>query len=191
LIGDIDVVERAKRVGGMAALVGVMAFLAVVIALHLLQPGYDPENQLMSELALGRYGWAMIIAFSGLALAVLAIQFSIGTLGAAKSLRALLAGAGMFFLAAGAFPLGVTSGIHIGAIAAAFVLSVLAMYLFPAMAGSASRLAPRSLSWSLAAGVAASIAAGHSALPMGIAQRAAACFLLLWLAIISWRLRRG
>ena len=132
----------------------------------------------------------MVIAFSGLAVAAFGIQISIGALGAAKSLRVLLMATAALFLAAGLFPLGATSEIHIAAIASAFVLSVLAMYLFPTAAGRASQLVPRLVSWGLAAGVTVSVALGHSLLPMGIGQRAAACFLLLWLTIAGWRLSR-
>ena len=38
----------------MTALVGVAVFIAVVVSLHFLQPGYDPRHQLMSELAMDR-----------------------------------------------------------------------------------------------------------------------------------------
>jgi hypothetical protein len=40
----------------VAALGGVGLFLTTVIALHGLQPGYDPKSQLMSELARGPHG---------------------------------------------------------------------------------------------------------------------------------------
>ena len=176
--------------GALAALFGAATFVATVVPLHLLQPGYEPANQLMSELALGRYGWAMIFAFSGLALAVFGVQAAIGAIGATRSLRVLLAAAALFFLAAGVFPLGATSEIHIAAIAIAFVLSVLAMYFYPTGAGRAAAAAPRVLSWSLAAGIAASIALSHSVLPRGIGQRLAAVCLLVWLAVLGWRLVR-
>jgi hypothetical protein len=169
---------------------GVATFVAVVTVLHLLQRDYDPAHQLMSELAQGRYGGVMIVAFGGLAVSALGIQHSIGALGAPPALRMLLVAAALFFLAAGIFPLGETSEIHIAAIAGAFMLSVLSMYLFPAGSGNASALAPRPLSWSLAAGVAVSIALGLSVIPMGIAQRLAALFLLLWFAIVGWRMSR-
>jgi hypothetical protein len=97
--------------------------------------------------------------------------------------------ASLLFFVSGVLPLGDTSEIHIGAIAGAFVLLVLAMYLYPSNAGRASVAAPRIMSWSLAAGVAASVALGHSVLPMGIGQRLAAACLVLWLAILGWRLR--
>jgi len=178
-----------QRWGDRAALIGIATFLAVVVPLHFLQPGYDSSNQLMSELALGPYGRAMLAAFAGLALAAFGIQSAIGAYGASRSLRVLLAGAALFFLAAGVFPLGSASEIHIAAIAVAFVLSVLAMYLFPTDAGRAASAVPRALSWSLAAGVAASVALGHSVLPIGIGQRLAAACLLVWLSILGWRLK--
>ena len=182
--------EKSRPWGSVAALVGVATFVVTVIALHLLQPAYDPANQLMSELALGPYGWAMFAAFGGLAVAVFGIQAAIGVTGAATGYRILLVVAAAFFLAAGVFPLGATSEIHIAAIATAFVLSVLAMYLFPSSAGAAAAAVPRTVSWALAAGVAVSVALGHSILPMGIGQRLAAACLLAWLAILGWRLER-
>jgi len=63
--------------GGLAALAGSALFVVTVIGLHLVQPGYDPASQLMSELALGSYGWMMLAAFGGLAAAVLGIQAAI------------------------------------------------------------------------------------------------------------------
>ena len=174
--------------GAVAAVLGVGMFLAVVLALHAIQTDYDPVNQLMSELALGPRGWAMFFAFAGIAVALAGIQFSIAKLGATHALRGLLILAAVFFLAAGVFPLGEASMIHISAIAAAFVTAVLAMYLFPSLAGRAAVLAPKSLSWSFAAGVAISAALGHSLLPIGIGQRMAASFLLLWMLVLGMRL---
>lgn len=170
-------------------IVGVAVFIVTVIALHLLQSGYDPRHQLVSELALGKYGWAMFVAFSGLAVAVFGVQAAIADHSAAWGYRVLLSIAAVLFLTAGVFPLGDTSTIHIGAITLAFVLSVLAMYLFPSSAGGASIAAPPIISWTLAAGVAASVALGN-VIPIGIAQRLAAACLLLWLAILSSRLLR-
>ena len=176
---------------GAAVLVGVTSFVATVALLHFLQPAYEPTHQLMSELALGPFGWAMIIAFTGLALAVFGVQAAIAASGASLWLRLLLAASAVSFLTAGIFPLGETSEIHIAAIATAFVLSVLAMYLFPSSASHAAAAAPRPISWSLAAGVAASVLLGQSVLPMGIGQRLAALCLISWLAILGWRFAHG
>ena len=174
-----------------AILAGVLLFLTTVVILHLVQPDYDAASQLMSELALGRFGGAMIIAFSGLALAMFGVQLALAGRGASFGLRLLLAVAAAFFLLAGIFPLGAASEIHIAAIATAFVLSVLAMYLFPANAGRAAAAAPRVISWSLAAGVAVSVVLGHSLLPMGIGQRLAALCLITWLVVLGWRFAVG
>ena len=180
-----------SRWGGIAALAGISLFLVVVVTLHVVQAGYDPSTQLMSELALGRYGATMLMAFAGIAVALVAIQLAIAPLGASATLRALLALSAGFFLAAGIFPLGETSLIHIGAIAAAFVVCVLAIYLYPRLAGSAAALAPRGFSWTIAAAIAASVALGHALVPMGIGQRMAASFLIVWIGVVGWKLARG
>jgi hypothetical protein len=133
--------EPAAPRRGVAAVGGVATFLAVVISLHVVQPGYDPAQQLMSELALGPNGGFMVLAFAGIGVAFLAILCSTATLGASRSLRGVLAVAAMFFFAAGIFPLGEAATIHIASIAAAFVCAVLAIYLFPALAGRAAPLA--------------------------------------------------
>jgi len=171
-------------------MIGVATFVIVVLILHLLQPDYEPRHQLMSELALGRYGWAMLVAFLGLAAAVLGLQAAIANFGGSPGYRILLGAAALLFLAAGVFPLGATSLIHISAIAGAFVLSVLAMYLFPKNAGRASAAGPRAVSWPLAAGVAVGVVAGQSVVPMGVGQRLAAACLLTWLGIVGWKLYR-
>ncbi len=176
--------------GAVATMVGVAMFIIVVLTLQQIQSGYEPRHQLMSELALGQHGWAMFVAFLGLATALLGVQVAIAAFVDSQGYRILLGAAALFFLAAGIFPLGATSFIHISAIATGFVLSVLAMYLFPKEASRASAAAPRAFSWSLAAGVAVSVALGDYIVPMGIAQRLAAACLLLWLGFVGWRLIR-
>ncbi len=179
-----------RTIGAMITMAGVAMFVMVVLVLHLLQPGYDPRTQLMSELALGYHGWAMLLAFLGIASSIFGVQMAISIYGGSRGYRFLLDAAALFFLAAGIFPLGASALIHIGAIAIAFVLAVLGMYLFPAYAGRASRAAPRAVSWPLAVGVAASIALSQLGLPMGISQRLAAACLLVWLGIVGWNFLR-
>jgi hypothetical protein len=181
-------VSSRGQLAGVTALLGAGVFIAVVGTLHVLQRDYDPAHQLMSELALGPHGGAMIAAFGGLALAMAAIQFAVASQGGSVILRAFLLAAAAFFLAAGIFPLGATSTEHIAAIACAFVTAVLAMYLFPTTAGTAADVAGRSVSWTCAAGVAAGIVLGLSAVPMGVGQRIGALFLLAWMLVVGWRL---
>ena len=182
--------KSIQTLGAVTAMVGVAMFVMVVLILHLVQAGYDPRHQLMSELALGQHGWVMFLAFLGLASAMFGIQAAIAGSGAPRGYRFLIVTAALLFLAAGIFPLGETSLIHIIAIAMAFVLSVLAMYLFPTNAGRASAAAPRAVSWTLAVGVAAIVALGQLTMPMGISQRLATACLLLWLGIVGWKLFR-
>lgn len=173
-----------RSVAGKTIFAGIGLFMITVLALHVLQPNYDPIHQLMSELALGPFGWAMVVAFGGLALAILGVHLTLG--GPSPLLKTVLLSAALSFLAAGIFPLGATSEVHIAVIAVAFVLSVLAMYLYPSSASHVPAATSKSLSWSFAAGVALSVLLGHSVLPMGIAQRLAAVCLLAWFAVIGW-----
>ena len=155
-----------------------LVFLVIVASLHLLQPGYDPLHQFMSELALGPYGGAMFFAFSALA-------FSTGSLGVLclrrRALRLAsipLFGAAASFLGAGVFRLDSTSELHIKLIALAFIGSSLAMYLLPRLSGKGHLL-----SWGLGAGMALFVTLPIST--PGLTQRLAAVCLLLWVVLAS------
>jgi len=183
--------RRSLNLTSAVSLAGVAGFISIVVSLHFMQPGYDPKEQLMSELALGPYGWAMLPAFSFLAIAAFGLQAAIGTFGGKLLLRLTLLTAALCFLASGLFPLGTHSELHILFIASAFVASVLAMYLFPSLSGAAGVRVPKAASWSLAVGVAAGVALGSSVLPMGVGQRVAAVCLLIWFGFVASRLIRA
>ena len=69
----------STRALATAAITGVLVFVGIVISLHIVQAGsYHPLSEAVSELALGRGGWLMFVAFSALAT---------GTLCAAAMLR--------------------------------------------------------------------------------------------------------
>ena len=54
------------------ALAGLSTFPVLVVLLHLIQRGsYDPVSQAVSELALGRAGWLMAVAFAAAGLGVM------------------------------------------------------------------------------------------------------------------------
>jgi hypothetical protein len=173
---------------GLAIMANVSAFLVLVTSLHAAQPSYNPVDQLMSELALGRYGGFMFFAFLFLAVALFLVPIVLQD--AALLLRVLFALASTLFFGAGVFTLANYPTVHIVCVAIAFVLSVLAIYLFPRLAGLTAAHLPRSISWPLAAGVTVSIALGNSVLPIGIGQRLAAFCLLTWLFIFGLRLYR-
>lgn len=63
---------------GALTMTGALGFVVVVGALHVLQPGYAPAHQLMSELALGAYGWAMLAAFLFIAVSTLSVALGVG-----------------------------------------------------------------------------------------------------------------
>ena len=128
----------------MATLIGVAMFIVVVLILHLIQSGYEARHQLISELALGQHGWAMFVAFLGLATANLGVISAIAKFGGSHGYRVLLGVAALLFLTAGIFPLGATSLIHITAIATAFVLSVPCDVPFPDMCRSSISRGPAS-----------------------------------------------
>lgn len=178
---------------GWISVAGVVVFVAVVGSLHFVQPGYNGTTQLISRLALGRYGGFMYVAFAGLAVATLGA--ALGCRGRKEMfvLRALLVGASLCFAIAGIFTLGTAAQVHIMAVAVGFVLVVLAMYLGPRF-GEHGLLPSASSSWSLAGGAALSVAAGHSVLPMGIGQRLGVSCIIAWLllaAILKIKVRRN
>lgn len=167
---------------------GLAGFVLIVLALHLLQPGYDARQQLMSELALGPYGGMMLWAFTALALALACLAVVLHQARAHWIMGALLASAALCFLGAGIFRLQAATELHVGLIAAAFVLCGLAMYALP-HALAAKRLSHgRLFSWGLGASMAVSAAQDY--LPIGITQRLAATALLAWIAILAVQLRR-
>lgn len=60
-----------------AAFAAAGAFLLFLAALHVLKPEFDPSWRLISEYALGDYGWMMTLAFFCLALGCMAVTVAI------------------------------------------------------------------------------------------------------------------
>lgn len=72
--------QSATARGGPAArlsLVAAVLFLMVVALLHLIKPELDPSWRMVSEYAIGRYGWLMTIAFLAWALSYASIAAAI------------------------------------------------------------------------------------------------------------------
>ncbi len=176
--------------GGGLAIAGALSFCSIVVVLHLLQPDYDARYQLMSELALGRHGWAMLPAFFSFALSVVGLQVAVRPFRASGLLQTVLLGAAAALIGAGIFPLGQATELHVGLVAFAFILLVLAIYLFPSQVGGLAWRRLRAVCWLLAASAAISVALGQSLLPMGIAQRFATTSVVVWLCLMGWILLR-
>lgn len=69
----------AAVTGGAArlSLTTTLAFIVLLVALHLLKPAVDPSWHFISEYAIGELGWMMTLAFFSLALAYIALFFAI------------------------------------------------------------------------------------------------------------------
>jgi hypothetical protein len=80
-----------------AAAAAIAIFPLIVVALHVIQrPDYHPLSQAVSELALGRDGWLMTIAFCSLATGTLFLAAMLGRLDPAPRLApALVAASGL------------------------------------------------------------------------------------------------
>ncbi len=170
---------------GLLMIFGGTAFAGIVIPLHFKQPGYDPTHQLMSELVFGTYGWAMLIAFSSLALAAANCFIAVRTRDGSTAAQITIMISALTFFGAGIFPLDAASEVHIALVALAFISTVLTMYLLPKelLIGVTIPALP---SWSLAAATAISVFLGHSLLPIGIAQRLAGGCVVAWFVWTGW-----
>lgn len=88
------------------SLAGAIAFLALLALLHLVKPELDPAWRMVSEYAIGPYGWLMVLAFFALSLscfaAFAAVRSQVGTVGGKLGLG-LLVTAGAALAAAGVF----------------------------------------------------------------------------------------
>ena len=200
----------AKRVAqlSMIAMVGIAYFVAAVAVLHILRPDYDPTQRVMSNYAVGPYGFLMIIAFLALAVSKFALALALyrGMTPASRSRTGiiLLGIAGLGVLLAAIFPTDVTPDdspvtsvgvIHILVSVIGFLCLLAAMFLLSRRFKKDERwqsFSRPSLALALAA-LAAFIAfmvIQATATPVGgIAQRIFVALYLLWLFLTAIRLR--
>lgn len=181
--------QRRARPAVMTA-AGAALFLGVMVALHLVQPGYDAQNQLMSELALGQYGQFLLIAFLGLAGATAAVSVGLFAHGSPVVLGTLPALAAASFVGAGLVSLDASIEIHVFFVAMAFILCGLSMGLLPMKLAAFSGRRYRAVCWGCLAAMLFSTALSGVVLSAGVAQRLAALTLLTWLVLVARRLSR-
>jgi hypothetical protein len=96
-------VTEVSQTASRLSFVAVTTFLVLLTALHFIKPGFDPSWRVISEYALGDYGWIMVIAFLSLAVSCVslfvAIRSQIRTLGGKIGLAFLLiAAAGLIIV---------------------------------------------------------------------------------------------
>lgn len=184
------VTQRLRLVASLGMAGGVAMFLVVVVSLHFVQPGYDPLNQLMSELAAGQGGDFLVLGFTGLSIATAGLAVSLLSHGAPIALAGLSVLAAASFAAAGLLPLQVSIGMHVLCVAMAFVACGLSMCLLPTRVEALSEPSQRVFSWGVFVFMLVVTALGGAGLPSGVSQRLAAAALLLWLLMVARRLSR-
>lgn len=86
--------------------VGPLLFLAIATVTGLLQPGYDPRHQTISETALGPFGWLQTVNFYvfGATIALFAIGFARTFRAHSRVASVLIVLAGLAVAANGVFP---------------------------------------------------------------------------------------
>ena len=179
-----------RSTGLVAALVylGCGLFVGAVTALQLAQPGHDPFRQRMSELALGRFGGAMLAAFLSFGLAAFAAGLLVLRRTGRRMLAACLLVAALAHAGAGVFSLADAPRLHVSLVALAAAAQLLAMTLAPVSAAGSAPVLSRFVSWGLTLVAAGLIGLPGTRLPPGLAQRATAGVLLLWLLVLAKKL---
>ena len=61
----------------LLAFLGAVAFLVLLIILHVIEPEFDPSWRLISEYELGHYGWMMSLAFISFSASIFALIVAI------------------------------------------------------------------------------------------------------------------
>jgi uncharacterized protein DUF998 len=97
-------VTAISLVAARLSLAAAATFLVLLVALHVIKPEFDPSWRVISEYALGDYGWIMVLAFLTLAVSCVslyvAIRSQIRTIGGKIGLAFLLVAAAGLIIAA-------------------------------------------------------------------------------------------
>ena len=172
-----------------------VAYYAIVgIALHFLEPEYDPRFQFMSDYAWGPYGWLMTTTFFVLGLALVTIALGLRDVNhsspSARTGFGLLVIGALFVCMAGifrGFPLhDVASAVGIPSLVMA------ALFLSWSFRNAPGWQAIHPATFLIAVGMLGAVASMVADIGMpGLQQRAFLCLLLLWLSIVVHRLGDG
>ncbi len=102
--GASKTVTAISRTAARLSLAAAATFLVLLAALHFIKPELDPSWRVISEYAIGRYGWIMVLAFLSLAVSCVAlfvaIRSQIRTIGGKIGLAFLLVAAAGLIIAA-------------------------------------------------------------------------------------------
>lgn len=180
----------------LAAFAATAVFPLVVVLLHLVQRGhYHPLSQAVSELALGRAGWLMAIAFCSIGIGTLLIALALRRIAAHPRVApALLAISGLlsfvsaFVHADGSGPTTTHGKIHQFVGIATFILVIAAMFglvrVFrrdPAW----RRISTPTLAWALTAVASLLLVPVSGSADFGVAQRVMLAIFISWQLTVS------
>ncbi|MFC1841289.1 DUF998 domain-containing protein [Thermodesulfobacteriota bacterium] len=178
---------KKNKLFGYLSIFGSIIFIAIILFLHLVQSQYDFMNQYMSELAMGKYGKLMIIAFCCFALSVFSVSEIFRIHGSLGILNFLFMIASVCLIGAGVINLEYNATIHIVFVMIASVLIILGMILSPYFIFEYRDIIHRAVSLSL--GIIAILISilDQYCIPEGIGQRVTACCILIWLIWVGIR----
>jgi len=176
-----------NKIFGHLSVIGSVIFIGVILFLYFIQPQQNFINQYMSELATGKYGNLMVVAFSGFAISVFSVSEILRMLGSPAILRGLFVIASIFFFGAGVINLELNAALHIVFIMIASVLILLGMILSPHFIVEFRHITYRAVSWGL--GIIAVLISilNQYCIPAGIGQKITAGCILIWLIYIGIR----
>ena len=174
-------------------LICVAYYITALIALHFLEPEYDPRYHFMSDYAWGAYGWLMTTTFFVLGLGLLTV--AVGLRGLHQSPRSARIGFGLLTIAAPFICLaGVFRGFPLHDVAGAVGIPSLVMAAL--LLSWSFRKAPEwqaihPATFLIAVGMLAALMSMVLDIGMpGLQQRVLLSLLLLWLSIVVHRLVR-
>jgi hypothetical membrane protein len=193
-LGELRVRQVAKTATILRGVVSTCAayYVIVLVALHFLEPEFDPRSRFVSEYVWGAYGWLMTTTFFVLGLAILSVAVGLRVVHRSRNARigfGLLVVGALFICLAGVFK---GFPLHLAASAVGLPSVVMAALV---------------LSWSfrrepvwrpiypatslISLGMLAAFLSIFAAVGMpGLQQRAFLFLLLLWLSITAqWSVR--
>lgn len=180
-----DALLNKGKLFAILSITGPVVFVGIVLFLHSVQSQHDFMNQYMSELALGPYGYLMIIAFSCFAVSVFSISEIFKILGSPTILRSLLVAAAICLIGAGVINLDQNAMLHILFVMIASVLILLCMIMSPHYLAAFMDRLHRAVFWGLGTAAILISILNQYWIPDGIGQRCTAGCILLWLIWIG------
>jgi hypothetical protein len=185
-----------------AAMTTLLAFPVLVVVLNLIQHDqYNPVRQAMSDLALGRAGWLMAIAFCSLAVGSLLLAATLRrSLERAVVVPILLTAVSLLTFVSAAFqtdPDGAPATLHGTIHMAAGITTFVILIVTVASAAASFHRSQRWRGFRTVTAVWAFAALGTFFLvPLlgnahfGVAQRTFVATCIAWMVVVAWRARR-